>query len=171
MPGRAELLQRCRASLEAQTDPDWRQTVMVDDVGRGFDYARELLVLSRLKVYGRYALILDDDDVMADPDGVAALKAVAIDVPPAVIFRGRHAELGILPAHHWQARPVMGDIGAFDFILRADVYCALAGTPGPSAYAADHALIEAVYDRHGADIVWLDRVICAADKRRIGAVA
>lgn len=171
MPARVPLLARCQASLAAQTDPDWRQVLLVDDQGRGFDYARELLALSRQKVYGRYALILDDDDVMDDPDGVAALKAAAAGNPPAVIFRGRHADLGILPAHNWGARPVMGDIGAFDFILRRDVYCALAGVAGESAYAADHALIAAVYDRHAADIVWLDRVICAADKRRIGAAA
>jgi len=180
MPARWQLLERNTASLHAQSDPDYSQVTLVDELGSGFERANELLAMAAPMVTGRYVLILDDDDVMEAADGIAALKAAVVDNigahpgtygPPAIIFRGRHADLGVLPVRSWQARPQVGDIGSFDFILRADVYREFARARGASAYAQDHALIEAVYDRHAPEIVWLDKVICAADRRRMGSTA
>lgn len=168
MPGRQAMLDRNLASLQAQSDPDYERLVLLDDVGRGFEYARQMLITARNGVAGRYALILDDDDVMEAEDGIAALKAAAAGDPPAIVFRGRHADMGVLPTHSWQGTPKQGDIGSFDFVLRRDVYDAHVEARGSSDYAHDFAIIEEVYAKYAAQVVWLDKVICAADKRRIG---
>ena len=172
MPARAALLTRNIASLQGQTDPDYEQLVLEDGHSRGWAFARQMLIDAANSLVADYAceyvLILDDDDVMRAPDGIAQLKRAARGAPPVIIFRGRHAELGILPSHSWQGRPECGDIGIFDFILRADVYRECIGAQSASDYAHDHALIAAAYDRHQEAVVWLDAVICAADKRRIG---
>lgn len=167
--GREALLQRCAHSLALQSDPDYEHHVLTDEVGRGFDYANGLLAQAAGLIGGDYVLILDDDDVMGARDGVAALKQAAAGEPPAVVFRGQHANLGVLPSVSWRQRPQAADIGSFDFILRADVYREFVTVAGESAYAHDFAMIAAVYDAYGPAIVWLDKVICAADARRIGA--
>ena len=168
LPGREKLLERNQASLSRQSDPDYEQRVMVDSERRGWAYARQMLVLAGLALTDGYVLVLDDDDYMLEPDGITLLKIAAHDHPPVVIFRGLHAELGRLPRRAWQSRPEPGDIGVFDFILRADVYRECVGAQSDSDYAHDHALIAAAYDQHKESVVWLDAVICGADRRRIG---
>lgn len=185
MPARAELLKRNQASLKAQTDPDYEQIVLTDNVpgGGGWGYARQMLIDGSMKARGRYVLVLDDDDMMRAIDGVAMLKA-AVGLTPTplvpqykiVIFRGWHGvELGTLPRTHWQQAPVQGDIGCFDFILRRDVFRECVLVRGQSDYAHDFDIIAAAYAKYGStgsptggDVVWLDQVICAADKRRMG---
>lgn len=171
LPGRESLLERNQASLRAQTDPDYEQIVITDLDTGGFKQAVAMLRSAAHTLNGRYVLILDDDDVIEDRHAISLLKsAVGAGLAPAVIFRGRHAELGVLPGYSWLREPVRGDIGVFDFILRADIYKTFVETPILNAYAFDHDLISAVYAAHGSEIVWLDRVICAADLRRMGAL-
>lgn len=172
IPGREKLLERNHASLRTQSDPDYAQLVLLDIERRGWAYARQMLIDAAQSLVAEYAaeyvLILDDDDYMLEPDGIALMKMAAHDHPPVVIFRGLHAEMGRLPRRAWQSRPEPGDIGVFDFILRADVYRECVGAQSDSDYAHDHALIAAAYDRHAEAVVWLDAVICGADQRRIG---
>jgi len=169
LPGRAALLARNQASLQAPTDLDYDQRVMTDFVRSGFEHVRDMMrqAAQTLPEHG-YVLILDDDDVMSNPRGIETLKVAARDNPPAVIFRGQHADLGVLPKHAWQTRPACGDIGSFDFILRVDVFRACVAAETQTAYAYDHAIIAAAYDAYPGAVVWCDHVICAADKRRIG---
>ena len=174
LPARADLLERNQASLRAQTDQDYEQVVITDFDGGGFKQAVAMLRNAAHSLNGRYVLILDDDDVIEDRHAISILKSTVgagspRPEPPAVIFRGRHAELGVLPGYSWLREPVRGDIGVFDFVLRADVYKTFVETPIINAYAFDHDLISAVYAAHGSEIVWLDRIICAADRRRLGA--
>lgn len=183
LPERAKLLERNQISLMTQTDPDCVPMVKVDDVpgGGGWGKARQMLIEASWGVLGSYVLILDDDDFMQARDGIESLKAAVAPhpgplpegergkLPPVVIFKGYHSEeLGVLPRTHWKQAPVQGDIGCFDFILRADVFkqCVLAR--GQNDYAHDFDIISAAYTAHAEDVVWLDKIICAADKRRMG---
>jgi len=169
LPARHALLRRNQESLRAQHDPDYTQQILIDPLARGWAYARQLLVEAARPITAGYVWIVDDDDYLIDPHGIVELKRAAGHAPPGIIFRGRHAELGVLPTHSWRQRPARGDIGSFDFILRADVFRACVSMTSDSDYAHDHAIIAAAYDQHAAEVVWLDRVICAADARRLGA--
>lgn len=170
LPARAELLQRNKDSLKNQTDPDFESIVFVDAQARGFAHAHKLLSDASFFVQGRYVLILDDDDYVSDRDAIKAFKEATLHQPPVVIFRGQHADLGILPARTWLEAPALGDIGCFDFILRADIYKEISRTtPAPdNPYTGDYAIIAAAFAQYQAQAVWLDRVICTADKRRLG---
>jgi hypothetical protein len=168
LPWRGFLLARNRESLRRQVGPDYTQRVLVDDVGRGFAQARQMLIDAAPEVATRYVFILDDDDYLMAPDALVSLAHAARADPPGVIFRGWHAELGVLPHTSWGQRPTVGDIGAFDFILRADVFAACVTAQSESDYAHDHAIIAAAYDAHAAEMVWLDRIMACADDRRMG---
>lgn len=171
MAGREALLARNRESVRAQTvdASQYEHVVFTDDDARGFGYARQMLVQAAGRLSGRYVLILDDDDVMENENGIALLKQAASKSPPAVVFRGRHGGLGILPRSSWEDRPRLGDIGVFDYILRADVFRRVVTVEGDDAYNHDFYMIDAAWETHGDEAVWLDAVICAADRQRMGA--
>ena len=171
LPARRALLERQQLSLRQQSDADYTQRVLVDEQARGFLYSWQMLIEAAKHIADDYVLILDDDDYILETDAIAILKLTAEGAPPVIIFKGGHAELGVLPRVAWGERPVMGDIGSFDFILRADVFRACVGAPTDTAYAHDYAIIAEAYDRHAEAVVWLDAVLCGADKRRIGQEA
>ena len=171
LAGRIELLKRNRESLAAQTDPDYEQITMADEIGRGFGHAHDLLIQALPFVHGDYVLILDDDDFIQAADMIETLKAITLTKPPIVIFRGLHADFGILPSYSWGQAPKLGDVGCFDFIMRADVFREFVKVTSANAYAHDYFILAAAFERHGSKTAWLDKVMCAADRRRNGAIA
>jgi hypothetical protein len=170
MASRPGMFAKQQVSLAAQSCQDFEQVLIHDGVGQGMAWAQTQLTEAWKQANGRYILILDDDDLLQNPDGVKLLKEAAYKFPPAVIFKGHHDDLGILPrVDTWQSAPQVGSIGVFDFILRWDVFTRHSKVFAAGTYNDDHALIASVYREHGKDIVWLDEVICAVQRRSLGA--
>jgi hypothetical protein len=168
MPQRKYMLRANDACLKAQSDPDFKQWVLVDEKRRGWQHAAAMLMDVAPKLKGEYVLILDDDDLMINSEAICLLKEATQSQPAAVIFRGWHDDLGVLPGVDvWMRRPRLATIGAFDFITRRDVFCELVGTTGVAGYCNDFAIIDAVFERD-MPRVWLDRLLCAVMKRSRG---
>lgn len=168
LPRRKMMLRANDACLKAQSDPDYKQWILADEQGRGWQHAAQLLVDVAPKLKGDYVLILDDDDLMINADGICLLKEAALTRPGAVIFRGWHGDLGILPGPNgWMRRPFLGGIGSFDFIIRRDVFCDLIGQSVGGGYGNDFALINGVFEAD-LPVVWLDTLICAVMRRSRG---
>lgn len=169
MPKRRHMLRANDAALKAQSDPDFKQWVLTDTAGRGWAYAAEMLVDVAPKLTGEYVLILDDDDLMIHHQAIHELKMAAITRPPAILFRGWHGDLGVLPPDGaFGRRPQLGKIGSFDFILRRDVFCELVPRSIDGGYCNDFALIDGVFDHHPGGVIYLDLVICAVMMRSMG---
>lgn len=170
MPHRAPQLNLNRASLLAQSCRDYEQILLVDDQRRGWDYAAQMLIKGAGQAIGEYVLILDDDDLMLNVNGIQLLSEATIARPAAVIFKGWHGDgLGVLPGvDAWHRRPRQGAIGCFDFVIRRDVFEAKMPEAASGGYNHDFALIDSVYEAHSHQIGWLDSVICAVTRRSIG---
>lgn len=142
---RPQMLRHNRASLERQTCPDWTQTMLVDDEGRGIAWA--YAQLAEFEPKGAYVWILDDDDLCIDADLVRDLQAIAATfAPDVVMLRMDHGNGAILPdKFHWERTPARGYIGVSAFIVSRAMWMAHRHTFAPGHYSSDCDFISAVY--------------------------
>ena len=164
-------LARNRASLAAQSDADYVQTVLVDEIGIGVEAANARL--ADVEPVGAYVWVLDDDDFCTDERLIERLKGIADgmrEAPAAFVVRMDHGDLGILPdvGRWWGLVPPEGGIGASALVVRCDVWRQYREWWRTGRYASDYDFIAAVL--RGEDhVVWLDVVASAISRRSIGA--
>jgi hypothetical protein len=163
---RPTMLAQNRASLAAQSDAGWIQTLLVDDVGIGVPAANARL--ADVEVVGGYIWVLDDDDVSLDRFLFAHLRQVveaAPEPPAAFVVRMDHGPLGVLPPlQGWGVLPAQGRIGASSLIVRRDIWYQYRDHWRSGRYEADYDFIAAVL-RNERAVVWLH--VVAAQVQRI----
>lgn len=166
---RPEGLRRNQASLRAQVDRDYVQTLLVDDQGIGVAAANARL--ATVEPMGDYVWVLDDDDFCVYPRLILMLKAFAeADQHPAafVTMMDHGPELGVLPSEKWWGRiPPEGGIGASALIVRRDVWLRWRERWASARYASDYDFASAVL-RNEPGVVWLSVVASAISRRSIG---
>jgi hypothetical protein len=165
---RPQMLATNQASLEAQTCDDWRQTLIMDDVGRGMGWAQEQL--AKVDVSGRYIWILDDDDECIRPALVEELRVIAAEHNPGVIMlRMDHGKMGVKPDNgYWGKPPEGGHIGVSAYVTRRDVWQQHAGAFLSAHYASDFDFISAVFASRPA-VYWHDVVASRVQRISHGA--
>lgn len=164
---RPHMLAANQRSLADQTDPDYEQVILRDEIGIGVAAANVLIRHTIGLVRGEYVLILDDDDLIVDMGLIANLKHLTADRPGVVMVRWDHGERGILPyANYIGAIPPRGAVGGGSPIVRADLFRALAHTWGAS-YDGDYDYVTAVLTS-GQPVVWHDKVVCAVQRISLG---
>jgi hypothetical protein len=163
---RPGLLARNQASLAALTNPDWQQTIVMDDVGRGCAWANANL--ATVETHGDYVWVLDDDDYCACPDLIERLRPYASAY--VILLRAEHALFGTLPhENNWRRRPVLCDIGFSNFVVRGDIWNLYRTEFTKLAmYAADFHFIDLLW-RQNFPFVWLDVVAAQYPQRSLGA--
>jgi glycosyltransferase involved in cell wall biosynthesis len=166
---RPHLLRINQESLQRQTDSDWVQTLLVDDVGRGIDWASENLAAYAPHLLGEYIWILDDDDTCILPTLVAELKFIAADSSPDVIMlRMDHGAGRLLPGDDtWMGPPVLGQIGCSAFVVRREVWQRHAGAMSKGHYASDFDLINAIW-KSEPTVYWHDVVASRVMRQSFG---
>lgn len=167
---RPKMLMANIRSLEAQTDPDWEQTLLVDGEGRGVGAAQAALANHAPYVRGAYVWVLDDDDLCIRPTLVAELKQIASSQQPAAILvRMDHKRRGVLPDDtHWQREPEHGWIGASAMIVRRDVWQRYAPAYASAHYSSDFDFISAVFGSD-PDVYWHDCIASQVQRISMGA--
>jgi len=122
---RADKLDKNQRSLTNQTDPDYDQVLIHDDVGIGMLEANRVLNTYKHLIKGEYVLILDDDDMMLDDNFIANLKSHNEDI---VLFRMRYTCCGpdrynyIGGKEENEHGPRFGRIGASCMVVTNEVY-------------------------------------------------
>ena len=155
------LLRANKQSLAMQTDQDYEQLFVVDEVGLGVGHANR--ALATVSPAGDYVLVLDDDDMLTDIGAIEALKEATVDAPDLVIFKCDHAGLGILPDPViWGRRPLRGHIGSCSFISRRDVWKNHIHRFGVDE-CGDYAYLYSVWTSMPR-VVWLDRQLTAVQR-------
>lgn len=150
-----------QASLRSQTSPNWFQTLLVDEVGRGVPWANKNLGEYGPFLKGDYIWILDDDDICVDDTLVEEIESIAIlQQPSCIIVKGVIGNHGVLPEdNYWRLPPVYGHIGVSNFIIRRDIWQRYASS-WPERIAGDYAFIRAVYEgEKDTDWYWYDAVV------------
>ncbi len=149
------------ASLRGQTDQDYEQLLIVDEVGRGVGWANQALATA--EPAGDYVMALDDDDKLADYRAIELLKVATEGEPELVIFKADHARLGILPrAVVWGKRPIRGSIGGCDFISRRDVWEKHIAAFGTMA-CGDYRYLRSVW-QDDPKVFWLDKLLASVQR-------
>lgn len=172
LAARAGLLARNQASLDGQTDADWVQTVLIDNVGRGVEWANGNLGRYAPHLEGEYVWVLDDDDVCTCDTLVAGLKRVVRETcADVVMVQGEINRHGVLPdAAVWRQQPVFAHVAMPNFVLRRAVFQKHAGKLAVSR-GADYNLIRDVFDADVYRIAWWEQVIMRSEQARFGAAA
>jgi len=174
-----EILTRCykrptmlaanQASLRAQTDGDWVQTLLVDEVGRGIAWAHEHMAAYAPHLVGDYIWILDDDDLCIWPQFVAGLKSIAKQHDPDVIMvRMDHGYGRILPSARWGRSPQVSEIGTSAYVVRRAVWQAHAGAMAPGKYTSDFEFIDSIWQAVPA-VYWWDVIASRVQVQSLGA--
>lgn len=167
MPSRPNMLKVNQASLAMQSDPDYDQVLIVDHDKKGQGWASQQMALVKPK--GKYVLILDDDDIMLNYDGIKILKAACTSDPPMLIFKGWVDGFGILPPPNvWEADPGMGQIAVFCYILRHDLWQEFTQQVASPEYHNDFILFHAAFKKYPSLVKWQDKLICATMRRSTG---
>lgn len=166
---RPRLLMANLRSLEAQTDPDWQQSFLVDGEGRGVGPAQTMLANFAPYVSGEMIWILDDDDKCVRPTLVQEVKAIAAEhQPDCVMVRMDHGQGRILPDDaHWQRPPALSYIGCSAFIVKRQLWQRFAPVFAGAKYTSDFDFIEAVF---GSDpeVYWHDVIASQAQRVSVG---
>lgn len=154
---RPKMLEQNILSLKAQTDPDYAQVFLVDNVGKGVAWANDNL--GRHLPAGDYVWVLDDDDVCIRETLVAELKAiVAAHAPDVIMIKMDHGALGVLPdAGSWGGRPLKTRVGSAAIVVTRETWLRHAKAWMIHALCADFSFIEAVF-QDSPRVYWHDVV-------------
>jgi len=158
MEVRPNLVRDNFASLDAQTCDDWRQTLLVDDVGHSVEWANYWLGKYGPDLIGDYIWVLDDDDVCISETFVEDMKRIVAEHDPDVILCKIDADGVIPPDELWRKAPEITQIGMANFVVRREVWQAHAEKFWPRL-AADFNFINDVYQSGKYSIYWHDEVV------------
>ena len=148
---RPQLLAINVESLRHQTDGDWQQTFLVDNVGRGINWSHENMGAHAPDLVGAYQWILDDDDMCTCPTLVADLKAIAAEHNPDVIMvKMDHGGIVLPQEPEWGDGPRYGKLGVSSYIVRREVWQAHAGAWTPGWYGSDFSFINSIFGNNPA---------------------
>lgn len=160
-----EILTRCcrrpamlaanQASLATLTSPDWTQSLLVDDVGRGIGWASQNMGAYAPHLVGDYIWILDDDDLCTCNTLVVELKAITrLYRPEVIMLRMDHGEMGVLPdITTWRLRPQLGHIGVSAYVVKRSTWQAHAGAWASARYESDFDFIDSIW-RSNPVVYW-----------------
>jgi hypothetical protein len=158
MESRPNFIQDNFASLDMQTCDDWVQTLLVDDVGRGVEWANYQMGRYAPNLVGEFIWVLDDDDVCVCETFVEDMKRIVEEHDPDVIISKIDANGVIPPDELWRKKPKVARIGMACFVVRRAVWQAHAEKFWPKL-AADYNFIFDVWAAGVYKWYWHDEVV------------
>lgn len=162
---RPQMLARCMASLEAQSDGDYQHILLVDEEGIGIaETYRRMRQRNWADIRGDYVYLLDDDCTLAGVEAIATLRRAIIAARPKLIFvKAEICEWGILPGL-WRLPPVRGRIDLGCVIMQRGLFRRAARRFG-AAYDGDYDFIMAGYGMsRQSQTIWLDHLFMRAQQ-------
>lgn len=160
-------LEENKRALERQSSDNFRQIVLVDNIGLGVGRSHFFLVEAAKFLRGDYVWILDDDDICIYDDLVFAISQISRAErpwgPPEVILArfDHRGTLGVLPSDDRWGRVDLkeGEIGMPSVIVRSDIYRDHVDYFKSYRYASDYDFIKSLLDRVDIRIYWYNKVI------------
>lgn len=161
-PARPKCLERCIASVSAQTDQDLQHLLLRPEVEpNDIIKVGPLIHHAASRIEGRYVTQLPDDDLLRSQDFVRELKAVveADESVDMVIHRMAYGEGWICPPDDkWKARKIeVGYIAGQNVILRRDIYGGSSHEWLRMIYEADFYYIKTAFSL-AKKVVWWNSI-------------
>ncbi len=168
-PRRPNMLKKCMESVKAQTSDDYIHVLFRDDKSKeGYGVYNADKSLMKIKnIDARYAMVLDDDDMLVYPDFVKEFKSIVGKSNVDIVFFKGMIDGGIFPPPDvWGKAPAHCKIGSFNFAVRLDIWMKYIHTWNPISGkgCADYWFIAHCYDKTER-YFWLDRVVARTQKR------
>jgi len=159
------MLAVCVGSVKSQTDDDYIHILHRDDKTKT-GYGGLLANRSFMKIKSidaRYVMILDDDDMLVDPDFVKDFKSVLKNDTEIVFFKGSVHRHGVLPGpENWGKAPILAGISSFCLAIRTDIWMKYIHNFS-WAWCGDFHFFDACY-KNTKNHVWWDRLVAKTQK-------
>ena len=162
---RPKALKRNMDSVQMQTDSDYEQIFLVDDVGIGIAAAGKRLFTERDKVHGDYVYILDDDAYLLERDFVKILRETVAreNNPEVIIFKSEFAGWTLPSDEVWEKKvPKFGGIDTHNLCVRQDIWKKYIEVYGVGV-GCDYHFALAMHEA-GLRFVWVDVKIARMDE-------
>ena len=159
-------------SLERQTDQDYEQIFIGDNIGRGLDWADQALDTYKDINTGKYVMVLDDDDELTSRSFITTIKDIANRFNPDIImWRGFFTEVQcVLPPidPRWGVHPTRGLIGSFNYCTTRELYNKYIHLC-KSGLSGDFDFIETVFNSTPKDkVFWLKKILVKTQQKSFG---
>ena len=169
-PGRPYMLKKCIESVKMQTNNDYIHILHRDDntvEGYGVSAANRSLIRVE-SIDARYVMILDDDDMLIDPNFVKIFaKSIDGNIPEIVFFKGIIKGKGIYPLPEaWGKAPTFASIASFCSAIRRDVWMNNIhefGIPTLAGLGGDFNFISQCY-KNTKNHLWIDSIFAQTQK-------
>lgn len=167
MPGRAELLERCARSVNAQAFPSVEHLILRDEIGVGVAQAQTMMHTASPR--GEYVFVLDDDDYLSDPNVLEQLHAaIATTRPPFAVVKVAHGMFGSMPLVWGEGvKPNVGEITVSNVVVSNKLWFAKRENFTPE-YAGDYSFIKSLFEYGQPE--WVDLNLVTVECMRNGAV-
>jgi len=174
-PKRPNMLKKCIESVKMQTNDDYIHILHKDDkTSEGYGIALANRSLAKIKnINAKYTMVLDDDDMLIDPNFVEMFKEkVNKNNPEIVFFKGLLDDgRGIYPKPQiWDKAPKFKLIASFCFAVRCDIWMDNIyefGKPANGRVGGDFSFISSCYKRTKTH-VWFNRLVAKTQRGASG---
>lgn len=163
---RPRLLERCVESVCVQTCKDFEQIIVRDEVGIGIAGMFREIGEHLREMHGKYVYILQDDDVLSDPEAVGELKAFAVENKYPQVIMVRNVKRGRLLPTYWKQAPQLGHVDLGSYVVRKDIFVKNVYRFGPR-YEGDFDFISELWNQ-GYGFAWHDRLFATAQALGLG---
>lgn len=165
-PQRSEMLKVCIDSVRRQIDNDYIHVIYRDDKtkdGYGIFLANQSLARISF-IEARYMMLLDDDNMLINPNFVSMFKKLVNDHNPEIVFYKVVIGNSIFPPpEYWEHPPIRKRIDGHCFAVRMDVWKKYIHEFGIEV-CGDYRFISACY-KNTTNHYWLDREISMTQRR------
>lgn len=185
MRGREALLERCQASVNAQTfqgEGTIEHLILRDEIGVGVAAAQQMMWTASPR--GEYVFVLDDDDYLSAPDVLSKLydqfvglflggglvtynAAFPTSRPLFAVVKVAHGLLGTMPLD-WGMFPDVGRITVSNVVVE-NVQWFIHRNKFTPDYNGDYSWVASLFAAHTP--VWIDLNLVTVEEMRNGAVA
>lgn len=158
---RPDMLARNMASIQAQSCQDLEHVILHDSAGRGIAWANGQYARYAPALSGEYVMMLDDDNVLCDPDAVAILRKAAASGADILQFRADVGPHGILPNENsWMKPPRIYNVDGHTLAVKRSAWLTHIDMFGGDR-CADFRFIAALWESE-CSVEWLDVVLVKA---------
>lgn len=170
-PQRPNMQKVCFDSVKNQTCGDYQHFLLQGamrepdehTIGDG-RFAIEHGLTKPWPIDARYVMVLDDDNMIVDPNFIKDFKElVDRENPDIVFFKGEIKGWGIYPT--WYREPVAGEIDWFCYAVKRELWRKFIGVVSSLSFPSnDFLLIRACY-KYTKSVIWFNRIVASTQRK------